>query len=600
MKAFWKWFAGILIIIVIAAFCGLWYLSNHWKPLLSEKLDETVTKSTDSLYRIAYDKINLNVLSGNASLINFKLIPDTNVYKRLKKIGTAPDNIYDISVASLDIKNFHPRRLLTGMRLNIDEIIIDRPTIAIYNEYQGRPDTAKLKDSRNIYQRISSILNEISIGAIKFEGIAFTFIKKSKNVEKKTVIKNVDLVITDVLIDSASQYDSTRFFNTRDIALHFNQYRYNAPDSIYYVSFKDLSLSTGHRSLTITGLKYEPRYSKAEVYKRINQANTLVSLAFDTIRLEQIDLLKFMQQQKIRAAKMLIDSGAVNASNNLKYPKKAARSKIGQSPHQQFLKLKASIKIDTLELKRVDVSYAEIGKTTPNEGKITFNRITGAFYNVTNDSLALAGNNIMRADLLTYVMDKGRLNLSFAFNMTDPEGGFSYKGSLGPTDGRVFNRIVKPLLPAEIKSANLVSLRFDIKANDRRNWGIVEMKYRNLKINIFERKADGTQQQKSFMSALANTFVINDSNPDANGKYHIGHVDFVRPPEFPFFKTMWKSLLQGIKESVGVSKEREAKLTKAAQNAGTGVKKVNGFFKSLFGKKHQQDSLNNKVKINHE
>lgn len=588
MSSVWKWVIGVFLVLIIAMAGGVWYLSNHWKPLLTAKLDETIANSTDSLYRISYDEIDLNILTGNASLVNFRLIPDTLVYQRLKSAEQAPDNLYEVSVASLDIQSFHPRRLLTKQRLNVDEIVVNKPAVTIVNEYQEYNDTVKLKDSRTLYQRISSALKEISIGAVKLNGIDFTFVKKQDTVQKKTVFRDIDLAIYDILIDSASQVDSSRFFHTRDIVLKMNEYRYNTPDSLYYVGFNRLSLSTGVRGIQVVGLKYAPRYSKKEFHKKVGQAKDMVILAFDTLNLKQVDLIKFMNRQKIHAGFMQIDSGTVDVFNDLTFPKKIT-SKIGKSPHQRLLKLNASIKVDTLSLQKVDVSYAEVGRNTGEEGKITFTRISGAFYNVTNDSLALSGNNIMRADLTSYLMNRGKLQVQFGFDMTDKKGAYTYKGTLGPMDGRVLNRIIKPLLPAEIQSASIKGVRFDIKADDYRSRGTVNVDYDDLKLSIFERLADGTKDKKGFISTLANAFIINDSNPDANGKYHTGTVNYVRPHHYSFFKTMWQSLLQGIKECAGVSKEREAKLTRTAQGAAEGAKKVGNFFRGIFKKKDTEE-----------
>src|SRR5690606_9280637 len=145
------------------------------------------------------------------------------------------------------------------------------------------------------------------------------------------------------------------------------------------------------------------------------------------------------------------------------------------------------------------------------------------------------------------------------------------------------------LLPAEIQSATVKGVRFDIKADDYRSRGTVNVDYEDLKLSIFERLEDGTKDKKGFISTLANTFIINDSNPDANGKYHTGRVDYARPHHYSFFKTMWQSLLQGIKECAGVSKEREARLSRTAQGAAEGAKKVGNFFRGIFKKKDAEE-----------
>src|SRR4051812_41245418 len=83
-----KWPFIILGILVVIGGTG-WYFYNRyfagdrWKPLLQAKLKELVLQSTDSLYRIEYSNFDLNIASGNATLSDFKLVPDTVVYKKL-------------------------------------------------------------------------------------------------------------------------------------------------------------------------------------------------------------------------------------------------------------------------------------------------------------------------------------------------------------------------------------------------------------------------------------------------------------------------------------------------------------------------------------
>src|SRR3546814_19934946 len=96
-------------------------------------------------------------------------------------------------------------------------------------------------------------------------------------------------------------------------------------------------------------------------------------LAFPTIRLEDIDLQRFVRSQKLYAGSLHIDSGTVAIANDLRYPKKPT-NKIGKSPHQLLLQLKQPIKIDSVLLNSVDISYAEVSRKYKKEGEITFDR----------------------------------------------------------------------------------------------------------------------------------------------------------------------------------------------------------------------------------
>jgi hypothetical protein len=101
----------ILTLIIVLLVAGAYYAyqnylgGDKWKPLLQAQLKELVTKSSDSLYHIEYSDFDLNITSGNATLTDFKLVPDTAVYNKLVALKKAPDNLFILSVKKLSIKN---------------------------------------------------------------------------------------------------------------------------------------------------------------------------------------------------------------------------------------------------------------------------------------------------------------------------------------------------------------------------------------------------------------------------------------------------------------------------------------------------------------
>ncbi len=585
MKPVWKWVIGVIVCLMLVLFVGGWYLSRHWKPILDAKLKEAIIDASDSLYRISYDELDFNLVTGNASIANLSLTPDTNVYARLKLQEKAPDNIYHIHVANLRIKQFHPRRILMGKKLHVNDIIIDTPAIHIVNEYHAYNDTATTQaDSRTLYQRISNLLAEIRVENVHLNDIHFAFTKKTDSTANETKLDNLHINIRDILIDSLSQYDTTRVFHTRAIDIDVPAFRYETPDSFYYVSFDRLQVASADRQIILTGLKYAPTMNRAEFYRRKRQAKDMVILSFPHIRIEDLDLPRLLRNQKIYAGSLHIDSGVVAISNDLRYPKHPT-NKIGKSPHQMLLKLQQPLKVDSVLINDVAVSYAEVSRKYEKEGKITFDRISGIIRNVTNDTLALIQDKTMEADVTAYLMNTGKLDVVFTFDMLDNRGAYTYKGRLGPMNGKPLNRIITPLLNAEIASANIKGVSFDMQADDYRAWGTLQLDYDNMKLNLLTTDEEGQKSSMKVASFLANSFIINDSNPDANGKYHSGRINYTRPHDYSFFKSMWKSLLEGIKQCAGISKEREQRLMNAAEEAKKASEKTGGFFKRVFGSK---------------
>src|SRR3984885_7777521 len=122
----------VVIVVAIAGSAGYYFYNayvagNRWKPILQRQLKELVLKTSDSLYRIEYSDFDLNIASGNATIYDFKLIPDTQVYNTLVKLKKAPDNLFILSVKKLSLKNVGAKKAYRDKILDIHNIIIDNP-----------------------------------------------------------------------------------------------------------------------------------------------------------------------------------------------------------------------------------------------------------------------------------------------------------------------------------------------------------------------------------------------------------------------------------------------------------------------------------------
>src|SRR4051812_48675265 len=109
-KTLRKWPIVVLAVLLAIGGAGYYFYArfiagDKWKPLLQQQLKEMVLNSTDSLYHIEYSDFDLDLGSGNATLSDFKLVPDSVVYQKLVALKKAPDNLFTLSVKKLSIKN---------------------------------------------------------------------------------------------------------------------------------------------------------------------------------------------------------------------------------------------------------------------------------------------------------------------------------------------------------------------------------------------------------------------------------------------------------------------------------------------------------------
>src|SRR5690606_3994124 len=262
MKRKWKIVLGVFLVLIIALGIGSWYLSKHWKPILQDRLQIIVSSSSDSLYNLTYDEFDFSWYSGNAFLTNVKITPNADVYKRLKARDNAPDNQYTIDIKSIKLRNFHPRMLYQQQKLNINEILIEDPTILIVNEDVVQ-DSLLQKEKKTPYQQISRFLKEIRVNALNVNNLNFTYQNKSTEEQKETKLKNVNIAIHDFLIDSLSQQDTSRIYYSSGVDFKMKNYTIATRDSMYHINLKDIDFSTLDKQLKVNRVDMKPRHSKA-------------------------------------------------------------------------------------------------------------------------------------------------------------------------------------------------------------------------------------------------------------------------------------------------------------------------------------------------
>ena len=167
----------------------------------------------------------------------------------------------------------------------------------------------------------------------------------------------------------------------------------------------------------------------------------------------------------------------------------------------------------------------------------------------------------MLANLNTYMMGQGKLMVNFKFDLNAKNGAFSYNGELTNMDGGVLNRITKPLGMLQVNSGMVKKLSFNVVADDAKASGDLNFQYNDLSIGLLKKVQGKNRLVKlGLFSMLANSLVIRPDNPDAKGIMVPASIYFQRDPRISFFSFIWKTLLQGIKYTVGLTPEKQAEI----------------------------------------
>lgn len=557
--------AGVVVGLVAIVLILALLVNHYWSPILAKKVRSIVLTSSNGLYKADFSNAELHVLRGTIILYNISLTPDTAVYNRRIKQGLAPNNLISIHAKRLILNHIHPFQLYFQHKLNIGEVVISAPELNDSYKLNHTKDTV-LKDNRTIWQKMSKSLHSIHIGQIFLNDVKLKYSDYSGNKVAISELREMNLGASDLLIDSATQTDKSRLLYCKDIVAELNNYKGKTPNGLYTYKINHLKLSTLTSKLNAEGLTFEP-VAPDSFFDKTKKDRFTVNI--DSLQLNHFDYLNYHKYRSFKTSCFIIKGGSLELFNNPNKKNHPGVDKINGFPTVKLRQLTTDLQIDSILIKRFNIAYSEYNKKSHQTGTIRFNGTTGTILNVTNNKAALAKNNISKAKINTYFMGQGALNVQFAFNLTDPKAAFSYKGTLGQMELQYINPAAMPFAMVKIQSGVVQKFDFDIHENSKVSTGKIELLYNNLKVKLLSTDTNlDVFKGKLIESLYANIFIIKHDNPDKQGATpRAFNINYVRPKESPFFKSIWHTLLAGIKPSAGLDdKKMQATLTQMTQH----------------------------------
>lgn len=540
---------AILISIVVIAVLitgGYFYLkmrkSKDFEPLLKAKLQEVVRDASDSLYVLSIGKLEVDVVGAEVKASDLQLSVDSARLKVLMARGTAPVDVYKISLSDLNIDGLSVADLLNKKNISLDLLNLRQPTVEIFHPVnknrKAPPDTATL------YSRIAKNVGHFKLRDLSITNMNFIY-HNIEGEEKQSAFKDVSMRFTDIEIDSLTQYDTTRFLYARNAFIYLHDYVFRTADSLYLLQADSLTLQAAQRKLSIKGLALKPRYSKQTFGRQLKFYKDRYDVKFASASFEDVDWYNLFLGEGFSAGKATFSNGSMEVFADKNVPP-SPKSKIGNYPHQLLMRLDLPVAIDTLLINDFSFKYRELNAKTQATGEVNWENISGKITNITNIPEKIAANKTVRVAASSRLFDAGNFDVVFNFDLTKAEtGDFTVDITLGPMNGLALNKAAKPLGMFEVNSLSIKKLKAHIVANNYRARSSVLFVYDDLKITALQKDEETRKfKKKKFLSFFANFFVLNKSNTmdEAQPEY----VTYKRDAQRSFFSLIWKSVLTGI------------------------------------------------------
>ena len=549
-KKLLKWIVGVLITLLVIVGAAAIYVAAKWKPFLTEKIKTGVNQASDKLYNIDFTNLSLNVLTGTVTMDSVKLYPDTSVFHQLKKQDLAPVHLFEIKLDQLRLTRISIMDAYFKKRIDMNAIVLDHPSINMLR-FNVKPQPDTVKTATNLYQKISKSLESVHIRSIKVLNANFDYIRGETGAVMNAV-KELNVSITDVLIDSASQHDKERFYYSKDVAFELIGYKAKSKDKMYTIKVDTLRGFANSGDIRMKGLQMVPMYPDLEFSRKYKTQRDRYDLNFPSIQFRGLDLERFNVEGRLYADALSIASAKVKIFMNRELPPSTG-NKSQNFPHIALQRVEIPLIIDTVKLDKVDVAYTEYNPIAAERGTVYLDNLTGSLLNVTNDSLQKSKNPFMAAHLKSRIIKAADLDAHLRFNLNAPDGAFTFRGTVGPMNMPALNPLASALGLVKLESGHISKVEWDVKGNAVGSTGTMKMYYNNLKVMLLKEGEDGeVPKKKGLLSFLANKIVIKDSNPEKDKPLRVAQIEFTRAPSQSFFSLLWKSVYTGIRETVGI------------------------------------------------
>jgi hypothetical protein len=545
-----KWiFIGFLTSLVLLAALAV-YLNSYWKPIVSERIKKTILASTDGLYLIDFDNVRVNFISGRMTIKNIRFAPDTLIYNKMKLLGTAPKHLYKVAIAELVLKRIQPWKIYLDRNLEMNSLEIEHASLEL--SFTDLKNTkTHLEDQRSAYQRLAPYLNSVKIANIIFKNSDLKYIDHSSKTNKSVALKGLYIKISDLLIDSASQYDRSRLYYTKDIYAELFGHHAMTIDKNYSIQIKEFRASTAGGYARLSGLKIIPRFKEMEFSQRFKFQKDRIAMNLEDVQLNNLDFDLLNRERRLSASSLVLKKANFSIFLNRELPD-SIRNKGLNFPQLALQRFLLNTKIDTLLLNDSRVDYSEYNPASRRKGTLTFSQINGSIFNVTNDSLSLVKNKFSDVKLTSLLMDRGRLDVAMRLNLTDPYASFDYSGSLGNIDANILNSAIRPLSLIEINSGFIEKMIFSGRGSLNGVKGQLTCYYKDLKIKLLEMSDQSSRlKRKGIASIYANILIIKDDNPLPGTPVRSANFSYKRPMHSSFFNMIWKGFASALLETIG-------------------------------------------------
>ncbi|HYE55598.1 MAG TPA: hypothetical protein VD996_12170 [Chitinophagaceae bacterium] len=533
----------ILTGISIVFFLGVIGISMYLNGLVNRRLKEVVQESSDGLYQLKYSRVSVNALTGNLTIYNAELIPNTTVFAQLQRGGKAPRFLVGGKVSRLVADNVRSLAFLSNRKLRIGRVAIVNPR---FNLIQYRLEKDTVHDASGVYQLLSKRVKDLRIGTFNITNaiIHYQVIDTTATARTINKIEHLDLGFKDVHF--GGKKDGTGYLAADDYYIRLKEYRHRTSDSLYWVGLHGFNYNSKHKRVSLDSFYVHPELSQEAFGKRVGHQASRYQFRLKDITADKFDLSTFAETGIAVIENVKVDGGAINIDmdRSLPAPREDRRNVVIS---QKLKTLGLPFGISVMQLQHLDLTYREYNSLTEESAVIAFKDLACKASNITNLESHVKGNGHMKLEASALFLN-AQVRMDLVFDLKSAEGNFTARVSANQIEAARLNDILVPIAKIEARKGLLRKLEANLTGNQAAATGSVNLTYEDLKISLL--KKDGDSLKRSGFKSMFANMMIPDDNPKDGILRTAPRVTAPRKFGRSFFSMLWSAVSLGIQEII--------------------------------------------------
>lgn len=528
MKKTFKIIGIIVLVLVILLFGAKWWLESKIEHTIEEKLAE----KTQGKIRAEVGNVSIRLIGRAVLLQDIKVTTDT---LQPDSAGLPVKHVY-ADIQQIAVRGIHFHKKDSAFYFKVRALEIDVPEARALSRKDKKP-SARNQDIHQLKAMVEAEKIDIRLGNIQY----LTY------QDKDTVnysLKNFHCSLKNWLLNTV---DTTAAMpvNCEDIQLTMASFRNLFAEKSQLLEIDSLRIRGKEGNIQVGHVNLIPQYDKETFAIKAPGHPDWTKVQTGKIECYHFDMQRMMKEKTLIMDSVEIQGAEISSFKNRKIEQPQKVKKLFYESVQQF---PVPLAIRTIRLNNIQVEYQELAKNGLSPGTVTFNQLNGIFENLTNMVSAQQPYFTLKAH--GKLMDRGLLQAVFLLPVDSLNPHFEVKGELGAMNMEDLNPVIEPLAKIRITSGEIDNMKFDITGNSVKSEVKMVFLYRDLKIRMLKEK-DGQLETRSFLTTLANGLIAKGNNPDHR---EIRKADATAERDIyrSQFNYLWRSLLAGLKESIGL------------------------------------------------